>query len=82
MILIKPKFALPNLSVSTLRSARYKKDGKKDNFECILYIQCQHFINIVQQLRQNNFENCFIILCSHLWKVLCPQSVLFLEEVK
>ena len=27
----------------------YKEDDKKDNLECILYIQCQHyFINIVQ----------------------------------
>ena len=26
--------------------------------------------------------NLIVILCSHLWKVLCPQSVLFLEEVK
>ena len=37
-----------------------------------------------------NFENggfmlspdLIIILCSHLWKVLCSQSVLISEEVK
>ena len=40
-----------------------QKNATKDNLECMLYSNCQHrFINFVQQLGQNNFENYSFML--------------------
>ena len=38
--------------IRTLYFYGYKKVDKKDKLDCILYIWCRHFTNIVQQLGQ------------------------------
>ena len=47
----------------------YKEDDKKDKLDCILYIYCQHFINIVQQLGQKFWKLQFH--AHQIWSLFC-----------
>ena len=61
---------------------------KKVTRKTISYVYFTFSVNISLILYNNwdriilKITNLIVILCSHLWKVLCPQSILFLEQVK
>ena len=85
------KFALQNLRnalqiakcealIGTLYFYGLQKDDKKDKLDCI--ILCIGIRTEVLKIAVSCSPKLIVILCSHLWKVLCPQSVLFLEKVK